>query len=58
MRLCERSIDLLKANKTYENDYEISTDLYAKGRTRNHYGKATVEGFMANIYLIQPLVLI
>ena len=55
MRLCKRSVDLILKEKSYENDYEISSALYAKGRTRNHYGKSAVEGFLANIYLIQPL---
>ena len=56
MRLCNRSVDLLKERKSYSNDFEISSDLYYRGRTRNHYGKASVEGFIANIYLIQPLI--
>ena len=56
MRLCKRSVDFVKKEKAYENDYEISSALYAKGRTRNHYGKSAVEGFLANIYLIQPLI--
>ena len=56
MRLCKRSVDLLKSRRTFENSYEISSDFYSKGRTRNHYGKAVVEGFLSNIYLLQPLI--
>ena len=56
MRLCKRSIDILKKEKNYNNDYELSSALYSKGRTRYHYGKAAVEGFISNIYLIQPLI--
>lgn len=54
--LCNRSVNLLKNRKKYNNDYEISSDLYFKGRTRYHYGKAAVEGFLSNIYFIQPLI--
>ena len=56
MRLCNRSIDLLKKEKTYNNEYEVSSDFYFKGRARNHFGKSAIEGFLANIYLIQPLI--
>lgn len=56
MRLCNRSIDSLKKLKTYYNDYELSTDLYSKGRTRHHYGKAALEAFLVNSYNIQPLI--
>lgn len=55
-RLCERSVNLMKRNNIYENEFEISSDFYSKGRTRNHYGKSAVEGFLANIYFIQPLL--
>ena len=55
-RLCNRSINFLKKDKTYNNDFEISTDFYTKGRTRNHYGKAALEGFLANIYSLQPMI--
>lgn len=56
MRLCKRSIDIIKKEKNYKNNYELSSALYSKGRTRYHYGKAAVEGFISNIYLIQPLI--
>ena len=56
MRLFNRSITLLKKKKTYYNDYEISADLYWKGRTRNHYGKAALESFLANQYILQPFI--
>ena len=55
-KLCDRSINLLKKAKKYNIDYEISSDLYFKGRTRYHFGKAAVEGFLSNIYFIQPLI--
>jgi hypothetical protein len=56
LRLCKRSVDLLKNHSIYGNDYEISSAFYSKGRTRNHYGTAVVEGFLSNIYLLQPLI--
>jgi hypothetical protein len=52
--LCNRSINLLKTKN--KNNYEISSELYSKGRTRNHYGKSALEGFLANIYSIQPMI--
>ena len=55
VRLCNRSVNLLKKRKTYYNDYDISSDLYSKGRAVNHYGKGALEGFLANIYPIQIL---
>ena len=56
IKLCNRSIELLKQNKNYSNDYEISLDLYSKGRTRIHFGKEVLEGFIGNIYKLQPLI--
>ena len=56
LRIFNRSITLLKKKKTYYNDYEISADLYWKGRTRNHYGKAALESFLVNQYILQPLI--
>ena len=47
--LCNRSINLLKTKN--KNNYEISSELYSKGRTRNHYGKTALEGFLANTVL-------
>ena len=46
--LCRRGINILECNKKFNNDFEISSALYFKGRTRYHYGKAAVEGFLAN----------
>ena len=56
MRICNRSVILLKKKKKYNNDYEISSDLYTQGRARNHFGKLALEGFLANIYSLQPLM--
>ena len=54
-RLCKRSVDLLKKEKKYNNDYEISSDLYARYH-QNHFGKKAIEGYIANLYFIQPLI--
>ena len=53
--LLNRQVDLLKKN-TYNNDLEISTDFYSKGRVRNHFGKGALENFIANIYVLQPMI--
>ena len=54
-RLCKRSVELLKKEKKYNNDYEISSDLYARYH-QNHFGKKSIEGYIANLYYIQPLI--
>ena len=56
LRLYNRSLDLLKREKSFENDFEISATLYCRGRTRNHFGKMELEGFIANIYGLSPLI--
>ena len=56
LNLCYRSMYLLKKNKKYNNDYEITLDFYFKGLVRNHFGKASLESFLANIYLLHPLI--
>ena len=56
LRICNRSIALLKKKKKYSNDYEISADFYFRGRVRHHFGKACLEGFLVNLYFLQPLI--
>ena len=56
MKLCNENIVLLKKLKSYNNNYEISSDFYAKGISRCHFGSEIVENFLANVYLIQPLI--
>ena len=56
IRLCKRSIKLLKKRKNYYNSYDIAKDLYYKGRTRSHYGTSAYESFIANIISLQPLL--
>ena len=56
MRICNRSIKILKSTKTFDNDYEISSFLYSKGRARHHFGTLAVESFIPNIYRLQPLI--
>jgi len=55
-RLFNRSISILKKEKKFENDYEISYNLYCKAIGRNHFGKSALEGFISNVYTIQPLM--
>jgi len=56
LRLCNRSIALLKQKKKYNNDYEITEDFYYKGEIRHHYGKAALELFLVNQYTLHPLI--
>jgi hypothetical protein len=56
MRLCKRSLRLMKSKKTYYSKNEISSALYAMGRNRNHYGKANIESYLINAFTIQPLI--
>lgn len=55
-RLCNRTLNLLKNQRAFEDDYEISSGIYKMGRTGNHFGKASLEGFMANIYFLNPIM--
>lgn len=55
-RLVNRSVSFLKLKKIYNNDYEISYDLYSRIVGRNHFGRSAVEAFIANIYSLQPLM--
>ena len=54
-RLLKRSINRLKKERKYNNDYEISIDLYLRGRGINHFGKDGVESFIVNEYKLSPL---
>ena len=56
MKYFKRNINLSKMGKNYKNEYEITSDYYFKGRTRHHFGKTIVESFLANIYLLHPLM--
>ena len=55
MRLCHRGLSLLKKEKNYDNENEISLDYYVRYHP-NHFGKKVIEGFIANIYFLQPLI--
>ena len=55
MRLCKRSISLLKKKKIYNNDFELSYGLYSLYH-QNHFGKKALEGFIANYYFLHPLI--
>ena len=56
IRLCKRSVVLVKSKKTYYSKNQISSALYAMGRNRNHFGKASIEAYLTNSYIIQPLI--
>ena len=55
IKLCQRSLNLLKKVKSFNNDYEISHFLNFKFN-QNHFGKKALEGFLAYIYFLQPLI--
>jgi hypothetical protein len=55
-RVLNRSINLLKNEKNFSNDYEISYYIYNKALGRNHFGKSALEGFISNFYTISPLI--
>ena len=54
--LLNRSVSLLKKEKKFNNDYEITSKLYSTSIGKYHFGKASFQCFMANIYNIQPLM--
>ena len=54
-RICQKNVDILKKERKYNNDFEISSDFYS-GILKNHFGKLAVEGFLANLYFLQPLI--
>ena len=56
IRLCNRSVTFLKDHNIYYNDYEISADLYSKGRNRHHFGKLIIEQLLSNTYILCPLL--
>ena len=56
IRLCKRSLFLIKSKKAYYSKNLISSVLYAMGRNRNHFGKANIEAYLTNSYTIQPLI--
>ena len=55
-RICNRSVSFLMKQKKFDNDYEISSTFYQKGRSSIHDGRTALEGFLANIYYLQPLI--
>lgn len=56
IRLCKRSLFLIKSKKTYYSKNQISSVFYAMGRNRNHFGKASIEDYLTNSYTLQPLI--
>ena len=49
-KICNRSVSFLKKEKDYNNNYEISSSFYQRGRSANHDGKSALEGFISNTY--------
>lgn len=54
-RLLTRSVNRLKKERKYNDNYELSIDLFLKGEGTNHFGKACVESFISNLYKLEPL---
>ena len=55
-RIIKRSVSFLKEKKSFKNDYEISSTLFDKSQSKNHYGKTAVEKFTCNIFTMNPLM--
>ena len=55
-KIFNRSINLLKKEKEFNNDFEISSDLYSKSVGKNHFGRNALVKFLANMYVLQPLM--
>ena len=53
--LLTRSINRLKKERKYNDDYELSIDLFLKGEGANHFGKSCVQSFITNLYKLEPL---
>lgn len=56
IKFLKRNVAILKNEKEFNNDYEITYSLYSKALGTNHFGKTSLEGFMANIYKLNPLM--
>ena len=56
LKFLHRNIELLKKIKKKNEDYEIAFELYKIAFGKNHFGKAALEAFFGNIYLIEPLM--
>lgn len=55
-RICNRSIEILKHRKIYKNEYEITADVYYRGKIKSHFGTESYENFIANKYNLHPLI--
>ena len=55
-KIFNRSIFILKQEKIFKNDFEISFDLYSKTLGKYHFGKSALEDYMINRYILQPLM--
>ena len=55
IKVFQRSLTILKKEKKFHNDYEISSLLNRRFNS-NHFGKKALEGYLANRYFIQPLI--
>ena len=55
-KIVNRSVFLLKKEKNFSNDFEISSNLYSKMIGKNHYGRGALEDFITNLYILQPLM--
>lgn len=54
-RFINRSINMIKNEKQNNSDYELSMKLFLRSLGIYHFGKASIESFIANIYQLPPL---
>ena len=56
MRLYNRSVEFIKREKTFDNGYEIAKVFKEISINKYHFGKASLNAFLRNIYIISPLL--
>ena len=56
MRLYNRSVELIKSEKSFNNDYEIAKLFYQICNNKYHLGKGSLSYFLSNGYSISPLL--
>ena len=56
IRLLKRTLNLMKKEKKYDNNYRITTELWRKAVNSLHFGRSSLISFLKNQYSIQILM--
>lgn len=56
MRLYNRSVEIIKSEKSNINDYEIASFIFQISTNKYHFGKGSLHYFLSNGYSIAPLL--